>query len=117
MRGGKAPRAAGDYFERRTRDALEAAGWFVMRSGGSLGAADLVALKAGEEPWLISCKRGGVLPRPELFRLVDTARAAGAVAVLARQETPGWAHLYEVGKHSRVPLASLHFPPARSPAG
>lgn len=111
MTGGKAARAAGDYFERRTRDALVADGWTVIRSAGSLGIADLVALRADSDPLLISCKRGGALPRAELFRLVDTARRAGAVAVLARQRRPGWAELEEIGKHARVPLLDLHFPP------
>jgi hypothetical protein len=48
--GGKAPRAAGDYFERRTRDALVADGWTVIRTAGSLGIADLVALRADRDP-------------------------------------------------------------------
>jgi Holliday junction resolvase len=109
--GGKAPRAAGDYFERRTKDALEADGFYVIRTAGSHGIADLVALRAGEPALMISCKRGGAIGRAELFRLVDTARKAGALAVLARQRRPGWAELEEIGKHVRVPLLDLHFPP------
>ena len=45
-------RSRGDYFERRTRAALEAQGWLVIRSAGSYGVADLVALSAGRTPLL-----------------------------------------------------------------
>lgn len=111
MSGGKAPRAAGDYFERRTRDALEHDGWLVIRSGGSLGVADLVALRDGYTPLLVSCKKNGYLTRSELFVLVEAAHMAGAAAILAIGKRPGWAELVEVGKHARVPFAELHFPP------
>ena len=111
MSGGKAPRAAGDYFERRTRDGLTADGWLVVRSGGSLGVADLVALRADFEPLLISCKKHGRLDRAELFALCDAAIRAGAVPVLACQKRPGWAELVEVGKHGRVAFMDVHFPP------
>ena len=110
MPGGKAPRAAGDYFERRTRDALEADGWLVIRSGGSLGPADLVALKAEHVPLLVSCKKGGYLPRGELFTLVDAAARAGAAPILAKSHRPGWCLLVEVGKHQKVTFRELHFP-------
>lgn len=111
MPGGKAPRAAGDYFERRTRDALEHAGWLVIRSGGSLGVADLVALKNGHVPLLVSCKKGGYMTRPEVFALCEAAALAGAAPILATGKRPGWADLTEIGKHGRVPFAELHFPP------
>lgn len=111
MPGGKAPRAAGDYFERRTRDALEHAGFVVVRSGGSLGPADLVAMRKDGPPLLISCKKGGYLPRTELFTLCEYAERAGGIAILARSTRPGWADLIEVGKHGRVEFAHLHFPP------
>lgn len=114
--GGKAPRAAGDYFERRTRDGLEHAGFVVIRSGGSLGPADLVAMRKDGPPLLISCKKGGYLPRPELFTLCETAERAGAVAILARQRRPGWALLEYVGKHTRTAYADIHFP-ARGAVG
>jgi Holliday junction resolvase len=113
MTGGKAPRAAGDYFERRTRDALTAAGWIVVRSAGSLGAADLVAMKAGNVPLMVSCKRGGYIPRSEVIRLVDAALKAGAAPVVAQAAQPGWAEFDEIGKHGRTPMMTLHFP-ARS---
>ena len=74
--------------ERAVKKLLEADGWFVTKAGGSLGVADLVALKAGHQPRLIQIKgtaRGpfsdfGPDDRAKL-RLV--ALDAGAVAELA----------------------------------
>lgn len=44
--------------ERRVRDWLvdQDDPWFVIRAAGSLGVADLVALRAGSRPLLIECK-------------------------------------------------------------
>lgn len=42
--------------ERQVRRELEAADWWVCRAAGSLGDADLVALKAGKRPLLVECK-------------------------------------------------------------
>ena len=104
-------RQAGDYFERRTRDALEAAAYVVVRSAGSLGPADLVALKAGAPPMLISCKMSGKLPRRELMALCDVAEDAGATAVLAQRHKPGWVRLEALSRHGKTLLGTLHFPP------
>ena len=64
---------------------LEALGWFVIRSAGSKGPADLVALKAGQAPRLYQVKvsRDGkphtLLPS-ERLRFRDAAQQAGALA-------------------------------------
>lgn len=42
--------------ERQVKALLEADDWFVTRAAGSLGDADLVALKAGKVPRLIEVK-------------------------------------------------------------
>lgn len=47
---------AGVTFERRIKRMLEARGWFVARSAGSKGKADLIAIQAGVV-LLIQCKR------------------------------------------------------------
>jgi Holliday junction resolvase len=104
-------RQAGDYFERRTRAALENAAYVVVRSAGSLGPADLVALKGGAPPMLISCKMSGHLPRQELVALLDVAQDAGAMPVLAQRHKPGWVKLEVVSKHSKNLIGMLHFPP------
>ena len=82
-------RQRGDYFERQTRAALEQAGYYVMRSAGSYGPADLVGLKAGARPVLISCKVHGVLRKPERQRLLDVAAAAGARPLVGVREKAG----------------------------
>lgn len=82
-------RARGDYFERQARDVFADDGWLVVRSGGSLGVADLVALKAGHPPVLVSCKLSGRLSYAERAELLDTADAAGAYPVLAARPSRG----------------------------
>lgn len=73
--------------ERQVRLLLEAEDWFVIRAAGSLGDADLVALKDGHRPRLIEVKSTigpyshfGPRDRSELS---FAARLAGGVAELA----------------------------------
>lgn len=74
--------------ERQVRRVLEAQDWWVTRAAGSLGDADLVALKDGKQPRLIEVKSTAGGPY-EHFRpgdraaLVFAARVAGGVAELA----------------------------------
>lgn len=82
---------AGRDLEYRVRDMLTAAGYLVVRSAGSKGIVDLVALPridspaygALSAPLAVQCKRGGVLPRAEWNRLVTEALSVSAVPVLA----------------------------------
>jgi Holliday junction resolvase len=83
-------RQRGDYHEHRTRDALEALGWTVTRAAGSLGPADLVALRAGDKPLLVSCKLSGRIDPGEREQLHTTARRAGARPLVASRDKPGW---------------------------
>lgn len=74
--------------ERAVRLVLEADGYWVGRCAGSLGDADLVALKAEERPKLIEVKStaGGPYERfgpRQRLELLDAARIAGADALLA----------------------------------
>jgi Holliday junction resolvase len=82
-------RQRGDYFERTTRDALTKYGWYVVRAGGSLGIADLVALRAGSKPLLVSCKTNGRIDPAEREALHTTARAAGARPLVASRPKGG----------------------------
>lgn len=74
--------------ERQVRRELEKADWWVCRAAGSLGDADLVALKDGKQPRLIEVKstaRGpyhGFGPA-DRAAITFAARLAGAVAELA----------------------------------
>jgi Holliday junction resolvase len=94
-------RQRGDYFERQTRDALRAHGWVVVRAAGSLGPADIVALRGDKKPLLVSCKvtRRDERPRispAERLALVEAAEQAGARALLACRSVGGWVDLYAV---------------------
>ena len=112
-------RRRGDYFERRTKAALEAQGWLVTRSAGSLGVADLVALCGGRTPLLVSCKLNGRLPRSERDALVDAADRAGADAILAHrfirpghpEQRTGFVAIQHVTHGLLVPLPPLYAPP------
>jgi Holliday junction resolvase len=78
----------GAHKERASRDLLRSDGWHVTKAGGSLGAADLVALKAGERPMLVQVKATARGPfhsfgPAERQELLDTAKQAGAVPILA----------------------------------
>lgn len=111
-------RQRGDYFERQTRDALRAAGWFVIRAAGSKGVADLVALRAGQAPLLVSCKLGGRVPPAERQALWDAAELGGGRPVVALRETRGRVHFRNVLPDLRMvpsPEGILHVPPRRPP--
>jgi Holliday junction resolvase len=94
----------GVYFERQTRRALEDNGWVVVRAAGSLGPADVVALRNGMTPLLLSCKVSKRIGPGERMALIIAAEAAGARPLLATRVRPGWVDLFTVhlgpeGKH------------------
>ena len=63
----------GSAFERRVAAILERHGYYVSRSAGSHGVADLVAIKAWQI-LLVQCKGGkGTIPLPEWNRLYAVA--------------------------------------------
>lgn len=97
-------RQRGDYFERQTRDALTDSGWLIIRAAGSLGPADLVALRNGSMPLLLACKTSKRISPAERMALIIAAQQAGARPLLATRVRPGWVDLFTVhlgpeGKH------------------
>lgn len=114
-------RQRGDYFERQVRDTLRAHGWVVVRSAGSLGVADLVALRKGNTPTLVSCKLGGRIGPAERTAILDAADMAGARAVVAMRPRGGRVMLAAVMRSTSrlVPLDTLRVParPGKQPAG
>lgn len=103
-------RQRGDYFERRTRAALEAEGWLVVRAAGSFGVADLVALRRHYTPRLISCKTSHRLPRKEAVALADAAARAGCWGILAWPARPGYVAQEVVTRHGSDRLPDIHMP-------
>lgn len=81
----------GRVLEYRVKTLLEGHNYLVVRSAGSKGPVDLVALPRVRLPpfcalsatLLVQCKRGGVLTRTEWNDLVGEALSVSAVAVLA----------------------------------
>jgi Holliday junction resolvase len=74
--------------ERQVKDLLLSEDWWVARAAGSLGDADLVALRYGSRPRLIEVKStaGGPYERfgpAERHRLSFAAKLADADALLA----------------------------------
>lgn len=105
-------RSKGDYLERSTRAALEQHSWFVIRAAGSHGVADLVALRAGFMPLLISCKTNGKIPRTERAALIATAADTEAMPVLAYRTTRGYVDLAIVTEDDLAAWDQLRVPKA-----
>jgi len=82
------PSQLGAAFELRVKARLEKAGFFVIKSGGSRGVADLVALRHGSPPLMVQAKRGGYVGVDEWNRLLKAAEAAGALPLVAEQLQP-----------------------------
>src|SRR5262245_54420912 len=82
MTGGKAPRAAGDRFERACFQRLQAAGWHVIRSAGSHGPADLAAFRADRLPVWVQCKITDNVSLRQRIAFYRIAEDAGVMAVI-----------------------------------
>jgi Holliday junction resolvase len=96
-------RQRGDYLERQTRAALEACGWIVVRAAGSLGVADLVALRRDMRPLLVSCKLGPSIPPSERADLVEASHTAGARPVMATRTKRGYVDIHLVRRDTSYP--------------
>lgn len=73
---------------RRHLESPEGGGWWCARAAGSLGDADIVALKVGKRPRLIEVKSSAKGPfehfrPPDRAELLQAAGLAGADAELA----------------------------------
>lgn len=109
---GNRNRDRGDYLERQTKAALEAFGWVVVRAAGSLGAADLLAIRAGFRPLLVACKITGYLLPAERRALIEWAAKGDARALMAQRTKPGRVGLWEVHEDAkkRPPVDELPAP-------
>lgn len=81
----------GADFERKTKKEWEANGWFVVRSAGSKGPVDLVAIQRGvgeSDVVLIQCKISGRISPGKFIELSNLAKALYATAFIATKERP-----------------------------
>lgn len=76
----------GRQFEYAVRDALRKVGFFAQRSPASKSVLDILAVRPGEV-WMVQCKRHGALGVAEWNELFITAKAAGAIPILASCES------------------------------
>ena len=77
----------GRSFEYRVRGFYESHGWFVIRSAGSKGIADLIAIAPRlRQVHFIQCKVNGKLTRTEKELLLELAERYGGIPVLAKRE-------------------------------
>jgi Holliday junction resolvase len=74
-------RRGGDL-ERAAKKILEDNGYYAVKSAGSKGKVDVLALKAGEV-LMVQCKTGGYLSPAERGGLRELARRNGATALAA----------------------------------
>ena len=75
----------GRQLEYKVRDHLRSVGFFALRSPASKSPIDILGIRPGEV-WMVQCKRAGALGVAEWNQLFDTAKAAGAIPVLATYE-------------------------------
>lgn len=79
----------GSEMERRTMAKLEDDGYYVVKSAGSRGCADLVAFKRGEV-LMIQCKLDSYVSPAEWNRLWEAALRVGAVPLVVGRGQKCW---------------------------
>ena len=72
----------GYAFENSLKKKLEAKGFYVIRSAGSKGVFDLIAIRNGKV-YGIQCKIGDYIHERELIQITDTAKRFGIYPVVA----------------------------------
>jgi len=93
--------ARGAAFERKVRRLLEEDGWFVVRSAGSRGAVDLIALRERGNVLrvqLISCKLDGYVPPAEREQLLELKRQLPHAEVLIAKKENGSVVFEKIGE-------------------
>jgi Holliday junction resolvase len=80
---------SGANFERAVKAHLESCGWFVVRSAGSHGPVDLVALWHDFTPALIQCKTNGKVSPNDRAALRQLELKTGAIPIIASRPKRG----------------------------
>jgi len=79
----------GYAFELRVKRSLEKRGYFVVRSSGSHGPADLLAVSKDGKVLAIQCKLDGYLPPKEFRKLLVLATRYPVAPYLASKNEKG----------------------------
>jgi len=79
----------GYAFELRVKRSLEKRGYFVVRSSGSHGPADLLAVSKDGKVLAIQCKLDGYIPPKEFRKLLALSTRYPVVAYLASKNEKG----------------------------
>ena len=80
--------SAGYRFECATRDNLRDDGYEVIRSAGSKGKIDIVAMKS-QQLLFVQCKLNGLCPPSERKEIIRLARLVNAFPIVAYQYKEG----------------------------
>lgn len=94
----------GTRFELRVKKQLEEDGYLVVRSAGSKGRVDLIAMKQGEHVG-IQAKTSGQISPAEWNEFFAACRAAGLIPVIA--ERAGRALVFWELTGTKIPYARL----------
>lgn len=99
--------------ERRLREALERDGWWTCRAAGSLGEADVIALKQGQIPKLIEVKSTSAGP----FHSFGPAKRDALISAAVRAGAVPWLVWWPPrGAPSWLPVSSWPIVREREPA-
>lgn len=119
---GRARRRRGVSSEQAARKLLERDGWLVVRSAGSKGPFDLIALKQREHVTLVRCiqvKRGAADYPAELVRLAQLPHSKSVSLELwvhqLRRSESGW-HVVKLADDRQAAPRALSQRPTRSGA-
>lgn len=78
--------AKGSLFERQVKEFHESRGFYVIKSGGSLGVFDLIAIKKGQQAVGIQCKnRKALISVAEWNEILDVGNNSGVLPALAEK--------------------------------
>jgi Holliday junction resolvase len=103
---------AGRYFELATVTELRDNGYWVLRSPASKGPVDMVAIKPGQVLF-VQCKKDGQLRPGGWNALIQVARQAGGLPIMAERPERGKIAYWELcamkdGLGGRQPMRPFH---------
>ena len=97
----------GSAFERRIKRELEDADHYVVRSAGSRGAVDLMAVDCVGRPYFVQCKKDGRITKAEWSKLFEVGKSHNTTTLLVskpkRNEPVMYEYVYIAVGKDRIP--------------